>query len=174
MIINHRDFSRLNIIRQPNDLGTLLNEGRLPQLGNVLPNTVLDPRRSRLARPTLSISKIEHSRAPDFPKAHRLDLTSLGRRDPEQCLAELGIVDVRHAAVYVLSANFVSHGIESHRENTSMVHHDNPTRLDDRLHHRDSPHGVRDSAAGVADYDWICCSMSVTRHSSQVWSERSY
>lgn len=174
MIINHCDLSRLNVIRQPENLGPLLDEGRLPQLGNVLPNTILNARRSKLARFPLLVSKIEHVRASDLSKAHRLDLTSLGWRDPEQCLAELGIVDVCHAAVYALSANLASHGIEPHRENTSMVHNDNPTRLDDRLHHRYRPHGVRDSAAGVADYHWICCNMSITRRSLQVWSESSY
>lgn len=47
----------------------------------------------------------EHLRACDFSKAHRLDLLPLLRRDLEQCLADLGIVEVRHATIYLILAH---------------------------------------------------------------------
>jgi hypothetical protein len=41
------------------------------------------------------------------------------------------------------------------RQNTSVVHDDDPTRLNDGLHHRDGPDGVGDTTTSIADHGWI-------------------
>lgn len=41
--LDHRNLSRLHVIRQTNELRALLDEGRLPESSDVFAYTVLDP-----------------------------------------------------------------------------------------------------------------------------------
>jgi hypothetical protein len=50
----------------------------------------------------------------------------------------------------------ISLGLQKGRnDHTSMVHDNDPTRLDDGLHHRDGPDGVRDTTTSIADHGRI-------------------
>lgn len=103
VLIDHCDLSCLNIIRQPDNLSSLLDERRLPQSSNILPHAVLNPGQCKSACYT-TIFIAEHLRACDFSKAHRLDLLPLVRGNLEQRLADLWIVEVRHATIYIFLA----------------------------------------------------------------------
>jgi len=65
-----------------------------------------------------------------------------------------------HAAVYSISVLSSQTIIVEHRCHTSMMHDNDPGRLDDRLHDRDGPNGVRYAPASITDHSRICKSTS--------------